>query len=145
MINLEFGSQPLTHSRKVLVCDGMACTTESTSANIMEIPHDFQGENEDDGNGDDDDDDVDDDYYDCDDDNDDDDDDDSLTLLSFWEHIWRFPTIFLTRSWQNALRGEEESAGSSGTLLCHISFTWVVTYRFHLVGRLTRVIEEFSE
>ena len=88
----------------------MACTTESTSANIMEIPHDFQGEFEDNGDGDNDDD------YDCGDDNDDDDDDDSLTLLSFWEHIWRFPTIFLTRSWQNALRGEEESEGSSRIL-----------------------------
>ena len=95
-INLEFDSRPLSHSRKVLVCDGIACTTESTSAHIMEIPYDFYGENEDDGDGDD----------------DDDDDDDSLTLLSFWEHIWRFPTIFLTRSWQNALRGGEESVGS---------------------------------
>ena len=84
----------------------------------MEIPHDVYGENEDDGDGDNDDDD---DYGDCDGDNDDDDDDDSLTLLSFWEHIWRFPTIFLTRSWQNALRGEEESEGSSRTLLCNIS------------------------
>ena len=59
-----------------------------------------------------DDNDDDDDYGDCDGDNDDDDDDDSLTLLSFWEHIWRFPTIFLTRSWQNALRGEEDSVVS---------------------------------
>ena len=74
----------------------MASTTESTSTRIMETPHDFYFENEDDGDGD----------------NDDDDDDGSLTLLSFWEHIWRFPTIFLTRSWQNALRGEEERGGS---------------------------------
>ena len=94
----------------------MACTIESTSARIMEISHDFYGENEDDGDGDNDDGDDDDDYYDCDDDNDDHDDDDSLTLLSFWEHIWRFPTIFLTRSWQNALCGEEESEGSSRIL-----------------------------